>query len=789
MALWQRAGHETVGYDVDRRRVEAMRAKASEARPAGTATSEFADLAACDVLVVCLPNLGPGGELSMGAFDSFVDDALKLPEAERLIVVASTVPIGFTKALARRLGERGRLIAHVPERFDPGRSAQLGEIPRVAGATSQEALDIVLSLYARTGVTVHPVQPVEVAEASKLLENSFRLVNIAFINEFAELCRRLGITAADVIDAASTKPFAFMAHQPGVGAGGTCIPTMPQYLLQAADEAGLTMPILHDAVEGNEKTSERVAAHLRNLLKAKGVTRAQVLVVGASYKPNYPDARASAAVRFARGLGAHHDVTVFDPIVDQSQLPGDVHLVRELPAGRRFDAVVVALKHRDTDIAALRPLAPILIDLVRGSVDVGETNGHHGHVPAAVAPSRIWIVNHYADPPDGMATRSVDLSRRFVQSGHQVTIFASNFNHYRFAPVTNLGWRLWRAQEVEGVRFVWIRTFRYHLNDWRRAVNMASFTALVLLAGLFERPRPDVVIGVSVHPFAAWAGWALSRIKRARFFFEVTDLWPQTLIDLGRIRAGSFTARVLGWIERFLCREAERIVMLLPHTEKYMTRIGVPPGKILWIPNGVELNRYDDVAPYDGASRPPFRVVFMGGFVETNAIENILDAARILKERGRKDIQFQLVGRGTDREVVIRRAQEERLDNVVFPDPVPKPEISRVMSQADAFIYALHDLPLYQYGVSLNKLTDYLAGGRPIIFSGHSAYDPVADIGAGYSLPPDDPVAIADAIEKLFSLTPDERIRMGKKGRDYVVEHHDIPKLASQLLAALEPVP
>ena len=119
---------------------------------------------------------------------------------------------------------------------------------------------------------------------------------------------------------------------------------------------------------------------------------------------------------------------------------------------------------------------------------------------------RIWIVNHYADPPDGMATRSVDLARRFVERGHPTTIFASNFNHYRFAPVTSLGWRLWRGQVVDGVRFVWIRTFPYLLNDWRRAINMATFTVIVLLAGLFERPRPDVVIGVSVHPLAALAG-------------------------------------------------------------------------------------------------------------------------------------------------------------------------------------------------------------------------------------------------------------------------------------------
>jgi UDP-N-acetyl-D-glucosamine dehydrogenase len=177
--------------------------------------------------------------------------------------------------------------------------------------------------------------------------------------------------AADVIDAAATKPFAFMAHSPGVGAGGTCIPTMPQYLLEAADRAGFKMPILADAVSGNEKTSERVAEHLRGMLV--GVGRARVLVVGASYKPNYPDARGSAALRFARGLSAHHEVVVLDPIVEESGFPSEAELIRSLPHDARFDAVVIAVKHNDTDLAALRRSSPILIDLVRGSVEVTES--------------------------------------------------------------------------------------------------------------------------------------------------------------------------------------------------------------------------------------------------------------------------------------------------------------------------------------------------------------------------------------------------------------------------------
>ena len=363
LALWQRAGHPTTGYDVSSARVKAA-----------NGTDRFADLADCDVLILCLPNLGPNGELSLGAFDRFVEDIQTIePNPDRLIVVASTVPVGFTRELGHRIGAHGRLLAHVPERFDPGRSTELGEIPRVAGATSRQALDMTVDLYTHLGVTVHPVDPVEVAEASKLLENAFRLVNIAFINEFAELCRRLGIVAADVIDAAATKPFAFMAHQPGVGAGGTCIPTMPQYLLQAAQQAGFEMPILQDAVDGNEHVIERVADYLKTLLQGGGVERARVLVVGASYKPNYPDARGSAALRFAQGLAVHHQVTVFDPIVDATNFPKGLQLKRELPRQETFDAVVVALKHRDTDLAALRKLSPILIDLVRGSVEVTES--------------------------------------------------------------------------------------------------------------------------------------------------------------------------------------------------------------------------------------------------------------------------------------------------------------------------------------------------------------------------------------------------------------------------------
>jgi len=134
---------------------------------------------------------------------------------------------------------------------------------------------------------------------------------------------------------------------------------------------------------------------------------------------------------------------------------------------------------------------------------------------------------------------------------------------------------------------------------------------------------------------------------------------------------------------------------------------------------------------------------------------------------------------------LIERARSLNLPNVEFPPAVPKREVGRTMGKADAFIYGLRDLPLYRFGISLNKLTDYLAAGRPIIFFGKSTYDPVRDAQAGFSVPPGDPEVLADAIERLVALTPQERMEMGERGRRYLMEHHNIPRLADRLLEVL----
>jgi len=372
--LWERAGHTTVGYDVSPDAVQSLQAalgpdEAPVDRPQSIVTGNFSELAGCDVWVLCLPNLNAHGEIGMGAFDSFLSDALASPPRERLIIVASTVPIGFCRALAEGLGPAGRLLAHSPERYDPGRSAGLAEIPRVVGAANSRARDAATRLYRGAGVACHEVSTIEVAEASKLLENTFRLVNVALADEIADLCRRIGLSASEVINAAATKPFAFMPHYPGSGAGGTCIPTVPKLLLSLGRQEGVELPVIGAAAESNDQRADTIARYLAELLAKPGhAPSRRILVVGITYKPNYPDPRSSSALRLVERLQADYEVVVLDNVVDDKQLAQPLDLRRELNRNERFDAILVAVKHAGVDIDALQLLSPIVVDLPSGTV-------------------------------------------------------------------------------------------------------------------------------------------------------------------------------------------------------------------------------------------------------------------------------------------------------------------------------------------------------------------------------------------------------------------------------------
>lgn len=400
---------------------------------------------------------------------------------------------------------------------------------------------------------------------------------------------------------------------------------------------------------------------------------------------------------------------------------------------------------------------------------------------------RILVVNHYADDPEGQATRTFDLSRALVQRGHAVTVIAAGRSHYTFEErKTYAAGRTSVSETLSGVRFLWVKTPPYKRNGLRRFWNITVFAWRALLVGLRDGQRPSVVIGVTVHPLAALAAWCIAAASRARFYYEITDIWPDTLIEMGAIPTRHPVTWALRRIDAFLLRRARRVIMLWPFGDRYLQKHGLPGARAIWIPHCVDLARYEASGVWDGGDRNDFTILYLGGHTREYGLDTILDAARLLQERGEVGARFRFVGGGTEKARLRDRAASLGLRNVVFDAPVAKSAVGRVIAESDAVVFSRLTLPLFrEYGISNNKLCDYLASNRPIIYACDAANDPVRDAGAGISVESQNPEALAHAVERLLAATPAERIRMGRAGREYAERVHAVGVVADLLESVL----
>ena len=400
----------------------------------------------------------------------------------------------------------------------------------------------------------------------------------------------------------------------------------------------------------------------------------------------------------------------------------------------------------------------------------------------------VWILNHYAQEPGGAGgTRHYSLAKHLVDYGWNASIIAAsvelNTGRQRLFPGEKR-----RLSKFGNIPFLWVRTPRYKGNGGGRMINMLVYSLRVLLPWTTRKlGRPDVIIGSSVHPFAAAAGAILARRFRVPFVFEVRDLWPQTLVDLGRLQEKSIITGGLRFLEKWLYRRANKIVALLPQAADYIVPLGIPADKIIWIPNGVELDGYPE--PSELSKDGTFTLMYFGAHGQANGLDNILKAMSELQNRpDMQNIKLRLIGDGPTKQTLIQLAQKLELNNVEFEDPVPKNKIPSLAEQADAFVFNLIDSPVFNYGVSSNKLFDYLAGARPIIFACKSSNNPVAEANAGITVKPDNPIALANAISDLVNMPIEELSAMGVAARNYVEQHHSFSALSSNFAKMLDEI-
>ncbi|HEX8242223.1 MAG TPA: glycosyltransferase family 4 protein [Longimicrobium sp.] len=391
-------------------------------------------------------------------------------------------------------------------------------------------------------------------------------------------------------------------------------------------------------------------------------------------------------------------------------------------------------------------------------------------------PRLLWV-NHFAVlPQQGGGTRHFELGRELVRRGWEVTVAASDLNLHtrRYSARGGESDRRAVDEVVDGVRFRWLWAPPYTANDWRRARNWLAFSARVRRGQAGE--RADVVIGSSPHLFAALAAERLARRWGVPFVLEVRDLWPESLLAVGA-RRGAFY-RALDRIARHLYRRAARIVVLARGSADYLAaERGVPREKLVLVPNGVDVSAFASV---DRPERAELTLVYTGAHGPANGLDAVLDAAERLRGDGR--IRFLLVGDGPAKAELVDDARRRGLENVEFRDPIPKAEMPRLLAGADAGLMVLRQAPLFSFGVSPNKLFDYLGAALPVVCNvpGEVAAM-VADAGAGEQAADASGAALADAVLRLAAHPPAERAAMGRAGRAWVAREHDRPVLAERL--------
>ena len=401
----------------------------------------------------------------------------------------------------------------------------------------------------------------------------------------------------------------------------------------------------------------------------------------------------------------------------------------------------------------------------------------------------IVYINHYAGSPAlGMEYRPFYLSREWVRAGHKVQMLAASFSHLRSTQAA-VG-----DTQMDGIDYRFYDTPPYRGNTLPRARNVWAFLRAVWRDAprLARDFRPDVVIASSTYPLDIWVAKRLARLARAKLVFEVHDLWPLSPIEIHGLSPWNPFMLLCQTAEDTAYRHADVVVSMLPKVHEHMASRGLDLAKLHLVPNGITLDEWsgtapplrDDVGLALRSAHAAGRTVvgYAGSMGQPNALDNLLDAARILQD---KPLHFVLVGDGHERERLAQRATVEGLANVSFLPPIPKAQIPSFLGGIDIAYIGWQRVPIYRFGIAPNKLMDYMMARCAVLHAVQAGNDPVGESGCGLTVLPDDPQAVAQGLLHLAALSPDERRSMGERGRAFVLAHHTYPVLARRFLDAL----
>ncbi len=404
----------------------------------------------------------------------------------------------------------------------------------------------------------------------------------------------------------------------------------------------------------------------------------------------------------------------------------------------------------------------------------------------------ILLINHYAGSSKlGMEYRPYSFAKEWIKNGHKVTIVASSYAHVRVEqPKVN---NKISKELNDSIEYNWLKTPSYKGNGIGRLFNIFSFISCLWLKSYFfvKENNPDIVIASSTYPLDIYPAHRIAKLSGAKLVYEVHDLWPLTLIELGNMSKYNPLIILFQIAENFAYKKSDKIISLLPKSKAHMQQHGLKPDKFVYVPNGINSEDWKNkISPPNSYKEKidelklqnKFLIGYAGAHGVANALDSFIKAAAYIREF---PIHLLLIGKGPDRDKLIELAKSNNFNNVSFMEAVTKKEVSSILLLMDVLYIGFLNLPIYRFGISPNKLLDYMMAGKPIIQSVGSGNDLVTEVGCGFTVEPENCESIAKAMIKLYRMPQEERQKMGKAGHEYVLKNHEYKVLAEKFISAV----
>ncbi|MCG8539348.1 MAG: glycosyltransferase family 4 protein [Clostridia bacterium] len=371
----------------------------------------------------------------------------------------------------------------------------------------------------------------------------------------------------------------------------------------------------------------------------------------------------------------------------------------------------------------------------------------------------IWILNHYAGPPEITGgIRHYKFAENLIKKGYKVKIFAASSKHNLKGNIIGDNKR-YLYKEFNRVPFVFIKARDYIGNGRQRILNMIDYSiGLLEISKKFDSEKPDIIISSSVHPLTWVVGYRLSKRYNAKFIAETRDLWPETLVAMGKIKKDSMIARILYKLEKFIYEKADKLIFTFPGAKDYVKSIGLDTFKVHYINNGVDLDEFKrnrrnfEYEDNDLDDNNKFKILYTGSMGTANELSYLIKAAEVIHSKKIHDIKFILFGDGYERVKLEEYVSKRGIDNVAFKGKVDKKYIPNILSKSNLNIFTGKNIDLYRYGLSLNKMFDYFASGKPTLSNIQCGFDMLDEYRCGLTVSGGSTEALVEGIFKFYNM-------------------------------------